>query len=159
MSFKLYETKQNEVTKAMEDMVKRGGDLRGYFNRVTYDEYKLLQVRRWKRYNSDKAFEGGRWEENKEPYKTWKRKKYKGYPYQGRRIGIRTGLLLQSVVGEKEGRKFHRKLVKPRSLMIFIMLEYAKYYDEARTFTTWSDGTMQRLRRGVRDYVRTGKDG
>lgn len=157
MAYKSIHTKKAEVTEAMNAMVSRAGDLRGYFNRVLYDEYKLLQIKRWQKYNNDKAFTGGKWKELNESYAKWKARKFKSYPYQGKRIGIRTGHLFQAAVGEKKGTKWHRKLVKPRSIRIFIDLDYAKYFDKDRPITTYSEGTMKRLRRGIANYIRTGK--
>ena len=157
MAHKNLETKKAEVTAALNEMVSRAGNISGYLNRVVYDQYKLLQIKRWKSYNASMDFTKGRWADLDKNYADWKRRKYKTYAYQGKRIGIATGLLFQSIVGEKNGISFHNKITTNHSLKIFVSLDYAKYYDLKRTTSSWHPKTLERIEKGITNYVRTGE--
>ncbi len=134
----------------LEAMVRRANLLPAYLNRVVYKEYQKAQRDRWKTENVGPDFVGGQWRSLDPIYAAWKKKKYSSSPGGGTKLLIRTGTLVQSVVGPGEG---HEKIVTNRSIRINTSVPYATYVDETRNFTQWSPVFYGRIYKGLSDYL------
>ncbi len=139
------------ITDQLEGMVKRANLLPGYLNRVVYREYQNAQRARFNSENVGEDFDGGQWASVDPDYETWKEAKYGDNPVgKGKKINIATGRLFMGLVGPSED---HRKLVDEKSITITHSVEYGRYVDEKRTFSSWSDKFYNRLYAGTADYL------
>ena len=147
----------------------------GYLNRVVKQDYINAQLNRFKSKNSGADFTGDGWKGLDPTYQTYKRKKYADYPEGGDTINIATSNLLQSLILSDEyypsprPRKIRRSkkggksagqdaagslaVVDATSIHIYTLVPYAKYVDEKRTFTGWSQNFWNRINRGIMDYL------
>lgn len=141
------------ITKRLDDMVKRVNLVPGYLSRVVYRKYQNVQRERWASENTNRDVDGGAWHALDPSYADYKRRKYKGYPGGGTKLLIRTKRLLNSVVGPSTEQSV---IVDKKSIHIYTLVPYAKYVDEVRTFSKYSDIFKRDILRGLRDYVAKG---
>lgn len=140
---------RDDVSRRLEDKVKKVGNMSAFLNRVIYQEYRMIQIERW---DSENRSEGHQWSRYRDKaYASIKRRRFAGYPYAGEKMGVATGDLLKSAVGPSPK---HRKIVKKSSLVVSTSVPYAQYFDENRTISALSKRTVSRLRDMVKEYVR-----
>lgn len=143
---------EDGVTAKLDELSGRVKGLSGYLNTVVYKQYQDAQVKRWE---TENASEGRRWDPLTPLYLQRKEVKYAGFPYAGRRIGIATGALIQSVVGSDQ--RYHRKIVTPNQLIIGTRIKYASHFAEKRPIFQFGKPTTKRILDGIRAYLRGGK--
>lgn len=146
-SLKIIKT-SNAITKRLEEMVARGKDNRVFLLRYAYPMYQRAQMKRWM---TEGASEGQKWPALNSEYASWKRLNYAGYPGNGEKMLIRTGKLVESVIGQRfdsdvvdkdslgsrpEG---HNVLVTEKELVVSTEVEYAKYVNAKRNYWKFGD--------------------
>jgi hypothetical protein len=143
------------VTEALEKMVKRANLTEGYLNRVVYRQYQNAQRNRWRNINEGEDFGGEKpWAELNPIYENLKYRKFLDNPFgHGEKMLIATGRLFFGVVGPGED---HQKIVTNKRIEISTTVPYAKYVDEARTFTEFSPIFWSKIYKGLRDYLAQG---
>jgi hypothetical protein len=141
------------ITEHLEQMVKNANLVPGYLNRVVYRKYQNAQRQRWASENADQDSAGGLWPRLSIPYAEYKMRTFYDYPGRGQKMMIRTKALFDSVVGPSP---HHGKVVTNRSIRIESTLWYAKYADEARTFSQFSPRFYRDIYAGLRDYLTKG---
>lgn len=129
----------------------RANSIESYLNRVVVDQYQIVQRKRWM---TENASEGQRWEALNPIYAASKLTRFKSYEGGGTKMLIATGKLFKSVIGPGAG---FRKVTTPRSLTISTTNEYAEYVDEVRPFTRYSRETIKKINQGVFDYITRNK--
>lgn len=123
---------KSQINQRLKELVKRTDDSSAWLNRNGYRIYQNAQTRRWK---TEGASEGFKWDKLNKRYAKYKLKKFKGKPGGGRKMMIATSRLVSSVAGKSSDT---RKLVTKRTMHVLTAVEYAEYADEARTFTKFS---------------------
>ena len=121
---------------------------KAWAQRFLYPDYQEAQRKRWE---TKGRSEGYPWPELNERYAEWKKVRYAGYPYAGKRMGVATGELFRSVVGDDTS-KFHRKLITNSRAIFGTSLEYSQYFAEARPIFLFSDKTTRRWVKSLKDY-------
>lgn len=116
-----------------------GSSVRGWLNRVAYPEIINAQLRRWQ---SEGASEGEKWQALNPAYARSKLKRFADYPGGGRKMLIATGRLVDSMTGRSEE---GRKIVQETKLTIVSTVPYGEYVDEVRDITSLSEKTVDRL--------------
>lgn len=144
-------TIKSETKATLQGMINRPASLRSFFDRNIYPMYQNVQRERWM---TENASEGARWKELNADYAKAKRTRFAQYPGRGTKMLIATNTLFQSVVGPGEGFK---KIIEDRRMRIVTTVPYAKYVDEARTFTKFSRATTLRFRKALNQYIFRGK--
>jgi len=69
---------------------------------------------------------------------------------------VATGALFKAVVGPSNGQY---KIVTDHSMTISTSIEYAKYADIARSFTTWGDEFKNKIKQSINDFLILQKEG
>lgn len=169
---------QDNISKRLNEMVKKSNDTRGFLNRVIYPMYQKAQIQRWMTENSS---EGGRWKALDPKYAAWKKRAYsggtrykfiggrgEGRPWQaigtwpvgpgrGEKILIASGRLVGSSIGPNDqytvGVDDHRKIVTAKTLKVFTVVDYAKTVAEDRPFMKFSQKTIREMRKAYAKYV------
>ncbi len=144
-----FERVSSQIKQRLEELITKADDSSGWLNRNGYRIYQNAQTRRWK---TKGASEGFRWDDLNPVYRRYKLKRFKSYPGGGRKTMIATSRLVTSVAG-KSGDT--RKLVTKRTLRVLTAVEYAKYVDERRTFTKFSDKFRRTIRTDYLEYLKT----
>jgi len=140
-------TVKEGVTRQLEGYLKRANAIEGYFNRVVVEQYRNIQRQRWM---TENASEGQMWEPLSPKYAKAKKSRFASYEGAGTKMLIATGKLKKSVIGPGEG---FRKVTTPRSLTISTSVEYATHVNEDRSFTTYSEKSLNEIRRGVARFL------
>lgn len=149
-------------------MIKRGRSAQAFLARVAYPMYQSRQMQRW---ITEGNSEGMPWSALDPKYRAWKRRQYAGFPGNGNRMLIRTGLLAESVIGRKfEGQlvspdseaspgkaAFHRVLITNQSMYIQTEVEYAKYVNEKRKMFVFKKDFAQSIKTQYAQWVVRGK--
>ena len=117
---------QGDVLEWMDSVVKRAEKGTAFLNRVVYPIYQNFQRERWVTQN------WGKWPNLDSRYAQYKLKRFAKFPGGGRHMMIATNTLAPSVIGDSK--KFHRKLVDNRKLIVGTTVPYAKYANNAREF-------------------------
>lgn len=135
------------INRTIEGYLDRANSIESYLNRVVVDQYRIVQRKRWM---TENASEGQRWESLNPDYARAKLTRFKSYEGAGTKMLIATGKLYKSVIGPGTG---FRKITTPRSLTISTTNEYAEHVDEVRTFTLFSRETWNKITQGIYDYI------
>jgi len=146
-------SKDDSVEMKLAGMIDRGKAMRSFLNRNIYRIYQNAQRKRW---FTENASEGKAWDTVKEPYRTYKLKKYASYDGSGSKTMVATGALFKAVVGPSNGQY---KIVTDHSMTISTSIEYAKYADIARSFTTWGDEFKNKIKQSINDFLILQKEG
>jgi hypothetical protein len=173
----------DRIRKDVEARLSRAQNAQAWLNRVAYRKFQNRQLNRWM--TSNKA-EGSKWKDNQGWYKAWKRKAYGGgarfvngglgngrwvqkgnypnYPGSGKFVMMATSSLVQSVTGQpiegnRDGLKYHRKVVAPKSMEIFTSIEYAKDANDERNFTDFRADFYKGLIDNYKNWLNSGDYG
>lgn len=127
----------------------------GWANRELMPMYSDMQLKRWRSENADS---GHKWNPLSETYAKRKRTKFANSPGRGRKILLASGRLLAGVIPPETRSALSvqgpeeefRKLVTRKSITISTVVPYAKYVNETREFTSISDKIK---RAWARDYL------
>lgn len=142
------------IETALKGMVDRAKLAEGYLNRVVYREYQNAQRERWVSENAGSDFKGGIWDRLTIAYQEMKFREFYDYPGHGEKMLIATKRLFDATVGPPGGTATeHTKLVDNHSIRVLVSVPYAKYVDEHRTFTQWSEIFYRRIYGGLKDYL------
>lgn len=136
------------ITKYLNGLRTREKALQGFLNRNLLEIYRNLQRRRWMTENVSEA--GKEWTALNPGYAARKRKLFATYPGKGTKKLVATSNLFLSVIGPGKG---FRKVTTPRSLYVGTTVEYAKYVNEARSFTEWSDRSQKEMTGAVARFI------
>lgn len=139
-------TVKQGITEQIKAMSKRASALDPFIQSQVMRMVMNAQTKRWITQNRS---EGTEWSPLNPDYAKRKLKQYANYPGGGRKILIATGALFESVTKFPPG----FKIVYKNTLTLFTPVPYAKYVDEARTFTTWSPNTRKRINTAVSRFV------
>lgn len=160
----------NGIEEKLNALASRSQNAKGYLNRVVYKQYQKAQKERWE---TEGESEGPKWKPlSTRPFIAWwekdmnayyaaqeggyalyKKYKFASYPGRGQKMLVATNKLVKSVIGPGDG---HRKVVTKNKLLVATTVPYAKYVDEARSFTTWSKKTMNEIKSGLVGYLTGG---
>lgn len=135
------------IERNLAGWIDRARSTEDYIRRVVLEQYRAIQRARWM---SENATEGTKWDNLSSDYAKRKKSLYRAYPGAGSRMMIATGRLYKSVIGPGEG---FREVITPRSITLSSSVEYAKYADESRTFSTYRPETIAKIRQGFKDFV------
>lgn len=142
--------KELGITDRLNAMRKRANAMQGFLNRNIFTMYQNFQRERWMTENRS---EGVRWERLNPEYQSRKKRQFAAYPGKGTKMLIATGTLLESVIGPGKG---FRKVVSPKRLYIFTVLDYARHVNKTRPFTGFSEKSMEKVRVALRDFISRG---
>jgi hypothetical protein len=143
--------------------------LAAFLNKNVVDAYFVAQKKRWMTQGES---ENKRWEQLNPLYASYKLKKFKEYPFGGRKMMIATGFLWESVTSRSKGFK---KVLNPngKSLVIGVQTEevktkagavknpgrfvaYAEHANEARPFGgpgAWGNETKRKVRYMITEFL------
>jgi hypothetical protein len=142
------------VTRRMDEMLARAKASEQFFTRVIKKAYLNTQQSRWKTENAFPFCAGGEWTALDSKYAERKKRDFAGFPGQGRLMMIATGRLYDSIMGKS---KDYREIVTNRSIAWATTVPYAKYANEARTFSAFSKDFYGNLGKFYSEYVAKGK--
>ena len=144
-----------KISNAFDKFVERVESIDGFrqtfYHDVIYPIYQKAQVQRW---DTEGESEGEGWDSISS---TWIDRKKKlqaknnaAYP-GGDKIMVFTSDLFKSltVIGEK----WSRVLITPDAITVSSGAPYAKYANDARTFSVWGDATKKDIKDAVKDFV------
>jgi hypothetical protein len=134
----------------IETMLDRGKSMQSFLNRNVYRIYQNAQRSRWITENASEGGETGRWEKLNPTYAERKKKIYAAYEGAGEKMLIATGRLFKAVVGPSNGQI---KVVTNTSMTISTSVEYAKYVNEARSFSTWGPSFKAKVKKAIGDFI------
>jgi len=148
----------------LDAMLSDGMDMRVLFSRSIYPKYQQAQIKRWR---TRSASEDTTWESYKSSQlrpksreTLLKRRRFKDYPYKGRKDLVATGRLLASIVGPSDKMKSlghapadHRKIIKRLRMEIATTVEYAEDVAERFDIMEFSDKTEQSWQREMERYL------
>lgn len=135
------------IERALAGYINRDRAMQSFLNRNVVEAYRNIQRKRWMTENES---EGKRWEKLNPKYAEYKKKKWAGAPGGGRKMLVASGDLVQSVIGPGAGFK---KIATPRQLVISSGVKYAKYVDESRTFTEFSQKSLNDIRKMIAEFL------
>lgn len=144
--------KETGITDRLNAMRKRANAMQGFLNRNVFRMYQNFQRERWMTENRS---EGVAWERLNPSYAARKRRQFADYPGKGTKMLVATGTLLESVIGPGKG---FRKIVSPKRLYIFTVLDYSRYVNDVRPFTGFSDRSMNKVLKSVKRFISRGID-
>ena len=147
--------KEDGITKALNGMMNRVSTIEGYLDRNLWRQYQKAQI---ERFQSQSASEGNRWSELKPEYAKRKKRIYASYEGGGNVVMIATGKLAKGAEGE-DSSYFYRE-VSSRGMKVYMntgSVPYAAYAAEARPYMSFSQATLEEMRRGIRDFIKKGK--
>jgi len=137
----------NGVSLALTALIDRGRSMQSFLNRNIYRIYQNAQRTRWMTENES---EGGRWKGLNAKYERYKRKRFASYEGAGTKMLIATNRLYKSVIGPGNGQ---RKIVTNSSMVISTNVGYAKYVDDARSFSTWGPEFRAKIKQSIGDFI------
>jgi len=140
--------KADGIGKKLDTMISRAKNARAYLNRIAYPMYQEAQLERWK---TENVSEGAPWKRLSPRYLAQKKIRFASEPYSGRKMLVATGRLLKSVVGSE--RRYHRKIVTDKKLIISTTVPYAAEVAEVRPFMVFGNNTKKKILEGFRKYV------
>lgn len=141
---------EDQVTTRLNRMLERLKGLKSYLDTVVYKQYQEAQVERWETEGASELKR--KWTALSPIYRANKLRKFSGFPYAGKRIGIATGELAKSVIGSD--RSYHRKLVTENQLVISSTLDYATDFNEERSFTKFSPEFKREVAKGITKFLK-----
>jgi hypothetical protein len=147
MSVKL-STVSDGITKMLKGMRQRERALQSFLNKNVLEQYRNIQRKRWMSENLSES--GIKWTRLNAAYARRKRKQYAAYEGGGTKMLIATGKLYKSVIGPGDG---FRKITTPRTLYLATTVDYARFVDEARSFTEYSPESVREIRLSVAKFV------
>lgn len=179
-----YEHVEGEVTSRLMSALSRGNDLRGYLDRVVFGQYCEAQIKRFETEGASEGAKWRALDSKYEAYKKRKFASYPyggrriGVGY-GNLLKVSVGKDSEIVTdthqtGKNAGKKYEKKrstivkhsglksgkyfykIATPRSLVVYLTLPYAEYFDEERSISHWSRATMDNIENGVMNYVMGG---
>lgn len=139
---------QQGVTKKFDEMVKRAKMPEQFLTRVVKREYLRYQQDRWK------TEDEGQWKELNPKYAERKKKEWAGWAGQGRIMMIASSRLYGSVIGTSRGFK---EVITQRSIAWATSVPYAKYANDARSFTHFGKRFYQTIGKYALDWIAKGK--
>jgi hypothetical protein len=148
-------TARTGITDRLKAIMTRVNDIRPVLNNRVYKIYQDAQIARW---NTEGWSEGRLWPRLNPEYAKRKAKKYAEFPYQGTKMMVATGTLLQAVVGTNQ--TYHRKIVDQQGIRIFLSQAdgflYAGFANDRRNFTTFGPDTRAAVSAAINNYIKTG---
>lgn len=142
-----YKALDKSIQNSLLDLIRKGSNLNALLNRNIYQLYQNAQRQRWM---TENASEGSPWVKLNPDYERVKRRIYANEEHGGRKILIASGRLYKSVIGPSPD---HRKIVGNNKLIIKTVVDYAKYVDQARTFTTFGQPTIDKIKKTISEYL------
>lgn len=146
--------KVDAINNRLDKIISNVNTVRGYINRVVYEQYQRAQIERWKSAGSGArdvtTSEGDRWPRLNPGYLKYKRARFAGAPYGGNQMLVATGRLLrEAVVAKKRTLRY--------GIEVYVTTPYAKDVAAVRPFMTFSKKTRGKILDGIRKYIRDGK--
>lgn len=135
------------IMQNLQSKIDRTKALQSFLNVNVYAQYQVLQRTRWM---TEGSSEGDTWKPVKPAYQKYKASRYAGFPGGGTKMLIRENKLQPSVIGPGDGFK---KVVTNESLIISSGVEYAKYVDQERSFSHWSEESLGSMYKMITDFV------
>lgn len=151
MSAVTLKTVQNTTRAFMHRALQVEGLFQTWAQRNALPKYKNKQKRRWITENDS---EGHRWKELSTPWVEHKIRMRKKNPDAfpgGKKKLVYTGTLFKAVT--LQDLTFGRHLATRRQFYVATTLPYAKYVNEARPFSIWSEATVKEFRDEFRDTL------
>lgn len=139
------------IEKNIQGMLKRSRQMQGWLNTVAYKTYQNAQRERWM---TEGDSQGSKWLPVNPEYAKRKAVKFASAPGGGTKTLIASGTLQKSVIGPGAGFK---KLTTTTSLTILTTLQYAKFVDDVRSFSTWVPSFKEDLAKKAMAYMARGK--
>ncbi len=144
------------LDKAFKNLLTSNRFFPGWANRILIPEYGDMQLRRWKRKNSES---GGVWHPLNKTYAKSKLRRYASMPGGGRTMMIATSRLLAGIIppknraeaGVKGPKEEFRKAVTKNSVILTTSVPYAKEVNEEREFTSVS---QEQRRKWALEYAK-----
>lgn len=151
---------RNDLEKKLKEMKARTG--KAAAARI-YPLYQKLQT---KRFETENASEGSRWEPLNKAYAEQKLKRFKSYPGAGTKILVATGTLGGAVIGPGApfgGTDKHVALFKNYSMQISVAeggknlagkpFDYARQVAEKRPFMQFSEASLQLMKDELKKFI------
>jgi hypothetical protein len=142
---------KKDLKKIFEKMLDPQKNIRVFFKKVTFYQYQEAQLKRWQTENKS---EGERWKPLNKEYEKYKRVKYAAYRGAGKAMLVATGNLIDSTI------KYPFVVVDNKSIKISPNIgaaPYAKYVNETRNFMSFGEKTIERMKKSLINYIKTGK--
>lgn len=136
-----------KIDQRLEGFLDRSKSVRAFLIRNIYPMYQNVQAKRWK---TENASEGGKWQPLESGYEARKKTQFAQYPGAGKKMLIAKYKLFPSVIGPGNG---FRMVVDDTKLFLYTSTPYAEYVNAKRPFDTYTKATRAKFRRALKDYI------
>ena len=148
----------DQVSDRLDDLLKKAKASEAFLQRDAYPVYVEAQK---KRFITENASETGKWGALNLTYAEWKRKNFSDYVGGGTKIGIRSGRLVSSILGEmfgsgksEDGTKEHYKYIKGSTMIVGTATPYAKHFDDTRPLMKFRPEFINEIKERYYSYIK-----
>jgi hypothetical protein len=150
----LVKTKDN-VTHALNEMIKRRHTVAWFLEKHTFAQYKAAQLKRWPTNN---VSEGHKWDDLDPKYAERKLIKCATMPGAGRQIMVRTGKLVDAAIGKSADLL---RVVTNSGIRVYIdsaAIPYGHYAADRRPIMAFGKNTKNEMITDLTNFIMRGNE-